>query len=437
MRVSDILKKRVLIWGYGLEGKSALDLFLRRGVESEVIVATDTTVNEKIDGVRFIGEEHILKQDFDILIKSPGVSFYRNEIATLLNRGVLVTSILNILLAEIADRGRPKTIGVTGTKGKSTTASICQCMLKSLGFRTPMLGNMGISFLDVLDSLDSCDYLVLELSSCQLKNILYRMDYGILLNLFPEHIDWHISHENYFRDKLKILEYSDKCFINRGDPLTLKYIDERKHKYFFNDRNSFHLEGNFLCYAEHKLAYTRSFGNMRGAHIFTNICAPLAVIREEKLDVVCALESLRDFKTLPHRLEVFYDDRKSRTKFVDDSISTIPEATMEAIRAFAGEDIFLILGGFDRQQNYSKITDFLRGVSNIRKIFLVGQTGKKIMGALDNSEYFDSLEDLVSAVRSYDLSNITVLLSPGAASYDMFKNFEERGNKFKELMLSL
>ncbi|MDR2777324.1 MAG: hypothetical protein LBB24_00955, partial [Rickettsiales bacterium] len=311
MRIGELLEKKVLIWGYGLEGRSALEFLLGHGAKEEIIVATNAGTDEKIKGARFIEERQILEQNFDVLIKSPGVSFYREEIAALLNRGVTVTSILNILLAETAGRGYPKTIGITGTKGKSTTALVCYSMLKSLGARTLMLGNMGISLLEPLDSLDSYDYLVLELSSCQLTNILHRMDYGILLNLFPEHIDWHISHENYFRDKLKILEYSEKCFLNHADPITLKYVNEGKHKYFFNDMDSFHLEGNFLCYARSKLAYTRSFGNIRGSHVFTNICAPLAVIREEGLDVARALESLRDFKTLPHRLEVFYDDRKT------------------------------------------------------------------------------------------------------------------------------
>ncbi|MDR2777660.1 MAG: UDP-N-acetylmuramoyl-L-alanine--D-glutamate ligase [Rickettsiales bacterium] len=437
MRINDLLNKKILIWGYGLEGRSASDLLLRRGIGKEIIVASGTALGEKIDGVRFIGEKQILAESFDVLIKSPGVSSYRDEMGILKNRGVVLTSTLNILLAEAYGRKNPKIIGITGTKGKSTTTAICQNMLRFLGLSATMLGNIGIPFLGAVDSLDSYDYLILELSSCQLKNIMYRMDYGILLNLFPEHIDWHRSHENYFRDKLRIVEYSDKCFVNGDDPITSGYVDKSKHKYFFNDKASFHLEKNFLCYAKDKLIDVNSFGNIQGLHIFKNICALLAVFREDGLDVVRALEGLGDFRTLPHRLEIFYNDSELGTKFVDDSISTIPEATIEAIKTFGEENIFLILGGFDRQQDCSKITDFLKGANNVRKVFLIGQTGKKMANIPGFSEYFDNFEDLVRAVGSHDLRSTTVLLSPGAASYDMFKNFEERGNVFKKLMLSL
>ncbi|MDR1495168.1 MAG: UDP-N-acetylmuramoyl-L-alanine--D-glutamate ligase [Rickettsiales bacterium] len=436
MKINDLLGKKVLLWGYGLEGKSAAGLLLRQGIEKEMIVASATPIDEKVRGLRFIGEQQILEQDFDVLLKSPGVSSYRGEIEILENRGILVTSILNILLAEIAGRKHPKTLGITGTKGKSTTASICHSMLGHLGFRTRLLGNIGVSFLDVLDSLDDQDYLVLELSSCQLKNIRYRLDYGVLLNLFPEHLDWHINHENYFRDKLNILKYSDKCFINYNDPITSSYVDKHKHKYFFGSEDSFHLEDGFLCFVKDRLLDINSLANLRGGHLFTNICALLAIFREERLDVVRALENLKDFKALPHRLEIFYEDRRLGIKFVDDSIATIPEASLAALETFGSDKIFLILGGFDRQQDYSKIIDFLQKAENVRKVFLIGQTGKRIGNALKNSEYFESLPDLVKALKSHSLENTTVLLSPGAASFDMFKNFEERGNVFRELILS-
>jgi UDP-N-acetylmuramoylalanine--D-glutamate ligase len=405
-----------------------------------VVASAKGGIKEKTEGLRFIDEGQILEEDFDVLLKSPGVSSYRKEVGILEKRGILVTSILNILLAEIAARGHPKTLALTGTKGKSTTASVCHGMLKHLGFRSHMLGNMGISFLEVLDSLDDYDYLVLELSSCQLQNIRYPLDYGALLNLFPEHLDWHLSHENYFRDKLNIVKYSGKCFINPGDPITSDHLDISRHRYFFATKDSFHLEGRFLCHGNDKLLGMDSLANLQGAHLFTNICAVLAIIQEEGLDVVRVLESLKDFRPLPHRLEIFYDTRRPETKFVDDSIATIPEASLEALQTFARDKIFLILGGFDRQQDYSKMIDFLEKAENVKKVFLIGQTGRKIKNSLKNSlknsEYFENLRDLVESLKNYDLREITVLLSPGAASFDLFKNFEERGNRFRELVLS-
>jgi UDP-N-acetylmuramoylalanine--D-glutamate ligase len=436
MKIDVLKNKKILIWGYGLEGKSALDLLLRRGASGEnIIVATNSEVSEKLAGVNFILEDRILNYEFDVVIKSPGVSSYRKEIMILVERGTIVTSILNILLAELQNSSLlPRTIGITGTKGKSTTASICYHMIKSLGYKVALLGNIGTSFLDVLDSPDSYEYLVLELSSCQLQNIMYRLDYGILLNLFPEHIDWHVSHENYFRDKLNIIKYSEKCFINYRDSITMKYVDINSYKYLFNSPDSSYVKGGNLYRGKNKILSIDSLDNIRGEHIFTNICALLALLEYEKLDSKLALDSLKEFKTLPHRLEIFYIDNENNTKFVDDSISTIPEATIEALRTFSNDDIFLILGGFSRQQDYSEILKFIKKSKNIKRVFLIGQTGEKMSGSLVNSEYFVNFEDLIRSIKSYDLKNITVLLSPAAASFDMFENFKDRGDKFKKLM---
>jgi UDP-N-acetylmuramoylalanine--D-glutamate ligase len=436
MNIDTLENKKILIWGYGLEGRSALDLLTERGISREnITVATSSEANEKLEGVNFILEDRILNHEFDVLIKSPGVSFYRREIEVLMARGVTVTSILNILLAEIESRGAHlKTIGITGTKGKSTTASICHHMLKSLGHRVAILGNIGVSFLDVLDSLSDYEYLVLELSSCQLKNILYRLDYGVLLNLFREHIDWHLSHENYFSDKLNIIKYSKKCFINYRDQITSKYVDVHSYGALFNSPESYHTRDGNLYYREDKLLTIDSLDNIKGEHLFTNLCALLAILRDEKLNVEQALESLGEFKTLPHRLEVFYSDSENNLKLVDDSISTIPEATIEALKTFRGDNIFLILGGLDRQQDYSELLKFIEKSRNIKKIFLIGQTGEKIASALKNAEYFRNFEDLVRSIKNCNLKNTTVLLSPAAASFDMFENFKVRGDKFKELI---
>ncbi|MDR2778047.1 MAG: UDP-N-acetylmuramoyl-L-alanine--D-glutamate ligase [Rickettsiales bacterium] len=436
MNVDALRDKKILIWGYGLEGKSILDLLIGRGIPREnITVATNSEVNEKLGGIDFILEDKILDCKFDVAVKSPGISFYRREIEILEYRGTLITSILNILLAEVQTCDLPlKTIGITGTKGKSTTASMCYHMLRSLGHRVALLGNIGVSFLDVIDSLGDYDYLLLELSSCQLQKMMYRLDYGILLNLFREHLDWHISHENYFRDKLNIIKYSKICFVNYRDQITSKYVDMGNYSNLFNSEDSYHIRDGNICYGKDRLFAINSLNNIKGEHIFTNLCALLAMLKKEKLDVGAALESLREFKTLPHRLEVFYSDSESNSKFVDDSIATIPEATIEALKTFKDDNIFLILGGLDRQQDYSEILEFIEKNKNVSKVFLIGQTGEKLVGKLKNSEFFKNLEDLIKSIKNHNLENITVLLSPAAASFDMFENFKTRGNKFKELM---
>lgn len=434
MKIDDLLDKKILVWGYGLEGKSMINLFLRRNHKNEIFVATHNPIDEKIKNVKFILESEIILNNFDIIIKSPGVSSYKNELKILQERGVLITSTLNIFLAEVEKYKNLKTIGITGTKGKSTTASICYHMLTTLGFKTALVGNIGIPFFSIIDNLDKYDYLVIELSSCQLNNIMYKLNYGILLNLYPEHIDWHITHDNYFIDKLRILKYSRKYFVNYADSITNKYVKINIENSFGN-KDTFHVKNGYIYHNSQKIFDINSLNNIKGEHIFTNICALLSIFENEKLNINRALESLDSFKTLNHRLEIFHNNEKHNIKFVDDSISTIPESTIMAIKAFKDDNIFLILGGFDRKQNYNELLKFLKNSNNIRKIFLLGDTGKKLQKELDNANYFNSLEELVLAIKNDNLENVTVLLSPAAASFDKFKNFEERGDRFKELML--
>lgn len=486
-------KKRILVWGYGIEGKSAVDLLLTNAPKGDIFVATKDSLDDKNEDsmIRFIRENEILSNDFDVLIKSPGVSMYRNEMDVLRSSGIQITSALNIFLAETKEYKNLKTIGITGTKGKSTTSSITKHMLEVLGFRVALVGNIGVSFFSIVDDLSDYDYIVLELSSCQLANINGMLDYGILLNLYPEHRDWHQTHENYFRDKLKILKHSKKYFLDPHDPITARCIAndaelDADGKNYFNSTNGFHIENEHIFYGKQELYDSKLSPNIRGNHIYRNLCAILAVLKEEKLNIADALNSLRNFKTLKHRLEIFCRDEEHNVSYVDDSISTIPEATIEALKTFGDSNIFLILGGFDRQQSYDDLVKFIKTSPNVKKIFLMGQTGKRLESdfkkfAILNVEYFDNFENLVSSVKrtvaemskrdkrpplgngagaanygdnhtnhtnstnstnnnsNNDDGNIrganVVLLSPAAASFDNFKNFEERGDIFERLVI--
>lgn len=433
MKISKLLNKNILIWGYGIEGRSVVELLLKNHVKNRIFVATKEKLNEKLENVEFIAESEIGKYDFDVAIKSPGVSSYGKQVQILSEKGTVITSSLNIMLAEIIDHKNIKTIGITGTKGKSTTASICNHMLNSLGKKSILVGNVGIPFLKVLDNPGEYEYIVMELSSCQLNNLMYEVDYGIVLNLYPEHIDWHLTHDNYYKDKLNIAKYSKKCFLNAKDAVTNEYLNVSSYS-TFNSSNGFYLKDSHIFHVKDKIFDINSLDNIKGEHIFENICSVLSILNSEKLDINLALKSLASFKTLEHRLEVFFNDRKTNTKFVDDSISTIPEATIKAIETFKNDSIILILGGFDRKQDYSELTEHINSNDKIQKVFLLGQTGDRLYHKLKNSEKFDTLDNLVKSVKSLDLTNKTVLLSPAAASFDMFKNFADRGDCFKKLM---
>ena len=444
MKIIELVKKRILIWGYGLEGKSAANLLIKKGIKNKILVATADEVDINDKNIEFILESDILNyiDKIDIVIKSSGVSSYKKEIEILKKNNIKVTTILNILLAELEDHKNTKTIGITGTKGKSTTASICNHILQNLGYKSILLGNIGISFLDVIDNIDDYNYIVLELSSYQVKELSFYLDYSIILNLFPEHIDWHINHKNYFKDKLNIVKYAKNPVINANDININKYLTEKKENYsYFNTKKGFYVENNYI-FSENKVLFVlNSIDNIKGSHIFGNICAILEFLKKENINIINALNTLKTFKTLNHRLEIFYNNKETNTIFVDDSISTIPEATIEALKTFGNNEIFLILGGFDREQNYNKLVEFINDKSNVVKIFLIGPTGIRLKKLFENDDkknievkYFENLEELVKSIKSNDLTNKTVLLSPASPSYGIFKNFEERGDKFQYLM---
>lgn len=418
----------ILIWGFGLEGRSTLDYFLKEGInKNNIYIATKDKI--EIDGIKCILEENILDyiNKIDLVVKSSGISFYKKEVQELIKKNIKITTNLNILL----ENNKSKTIAITGTKGKSTTSSMLYHILKNLGYNVALVGNIGKSFLDIVDT--NYDYIVLELSSYQVKTLYNNLDYSIILNLFKEHIDWHLKHENYFKDKLSISNHSKKCIYNSNNELIKKYLKIDNNFIEFGNNKNFHIKDNFIYFNNEKIIDINNFNNIKGEHIFRNICGILTFLKEENIDINKSLEILKTFKTLEHRLDIFYN--KNNTMFIDDSISTIPEATIEALKTFNNKDVFLILGGFDRKQDYTLLVDFIKKSNNIKKIYLLGQTGLILNKLLPNSTYCNSLKDIVDSIKKEDLNNKIVLLSPASPSYDMFKNFEERGNMFKELML--
>lgn len=433
MKINDLLNKKILIWGYGLEGKSAMNFFLKKKIKNTIIIASNETIYDKINGVEFILESEILNQKIDVIIKSPGISFYREEIKFLQEKNIIITSILNILLAETENLKKPKTIAITGTKGKSTTSSLCYHILKELGYKVAIVGNIGISFLDVLANINEYDYLVLELSSCQTTNLLYFIDYTIVLNLFPEHIDWHLTHENYFKDKMNINNFSKNKIINFNNVDIQKYLDNNSNYFFYNTKNTFHINNGFIYDNETKLFNINDITNIKGEHIFQNLCSIFTILKKENINFNKVIQTLVTFKTLEHRIEIFFEDKKRNIIYVNDSISTIPEATIECLKTFNNYYIKLIIGGFNRQQNYLKLLEIINN-SKI-EVFLLGDTGEKLQSKINNSHYFNNFEDLIKNIKFNIQNNTAIILSPAAASFDMFKNFEERGKIFKKLML--
>jgi len=347
MRVADLGSRRVAIWGLGREGRAAIGL-LRKHHPSLPLVLLNDDAEERIPeeyggNVTFaFGAKGIAKvlTEVDVVVKSPGVSLYRDDIQAARKNGVQITSLLNLWFADEPDI---TTIAVTGTQGKSTTASLIAHILSRLGRRVALAGNIGVPVTEITNA----DYAVIEVSSYQAADFDGLCDLGVLTALYPEHADWHLSVERYVRDKLNLLVRSRCRIVNYAAAEIVDPIigGSPARKYLFNKKSGIHSEDAEIFDGGSWIGSVHNPYLVR-AHNRSNLCAALAVAKILNLDLAGALCATRDFRGLPHRQQELGERRN--ILFVDDSISTIPESTLAALAVYADRDVTVIVGGYDR-----------------------------------------------------------------------------------------
>lgn len=420
MLFSDLKNKKIAVFGLGKEGHAVLDCLHARFPGKEIDVIQEENASDC--------------SLYDVIFKSPGVSLYRPEIEQAVQKGVLVTSGLNLYLAN--KKAGVKTIGITGTKGKSTTSALTAHVLKALGFKTGLGGNYGIPAIEFLDG--DLDYFVIEVSSYQAANLAYDFDAALVLNLYPEHFDWHRSHEKYYKDKLNILNHASLCYGNFLDKTLPLYLEGRS-VCFFNAPGGIHLQDGWFMKGTERL-FPSDGAKLKGEHNLSNMCAVLGLLDGLGLDIKdkrCE-EALKSFESLPHRLQTVYETKDGRLKFIDDSISTIPQTAVMALKAFAGLPRLLIAGGLDRRQDFTPLVAYLK--ENEVKLVTLPDTGRRLheqaVKAGVTSERADTMEQAVSLSCKL-LPKGVILLSPASPSYNMYKDFQARGEDFKKCVLSL
>ncbi|MDD3669594.1 MAG: UDP-N-acetylmuramoyl-L-alanine--D-glutamate ligase [Alphaproteobacteria bacterium] len=399
--------KVVGIWGMGREGTSA-----RHAIEKYVQNPTLVEITE--DNLPDL-------LACDIVVKSPGVSLYRPEIAQARKKGVRITSGTNLFFAN--KNKTTKVIAVTGTKGKSTTAALTAHTLRSFGFRTELGGNFGVPLLDLVET--DVSFVVAELSSYQCADFSGAPDIGILVNLYPEHLQWHGSHERYYADKLHMIRQCKTAVANGAD----KRIPDIK-AVPFNTPAGFHVEKGMFCQAGKPLFATDTL-SLIGAHNAENACAVLAVMRLLGLNLERCAGAFATFKALPHRLQTIgtIDGRA----YVDDSISTTPETAIAALKAIdKGQHITIIVGGQDRGQTYAELSRFLVRHKDRMRVVALPDTGGRIRSRALKIVRAKTMAEAVAAARKITRRGGTILLSPAAPSYNLFRNFEERGEAFRK-----
>jgi UDP-N-acetylmuramoylalanine--D-glutamate ligase len=441
MRAADIRTRRVAVWGLGREGRAAIAFLRQRHPGLPLLVLDDADCGgapERLGaGIEYaFGAERIAGAlaNIDIIVKSPGVSLYRREIQAARAAGTQVTSLLNLWFAERLDL---TTVCVTGTKGKSTAASLIAHILPKLGRRVALVGNIGVPITGI--DTATADTAVIEVSSYQAADFDGRCDIAVLTSLYPEHIDWHFSVENYYRDKINLLNHSRRRVIHRAAAETVeRFADGSSARQdFFADEQGIH------CCGTEVLDGATAIGQVRNPYLArphnrSNLCAALAVAKALDLDPAAALEAAGGFRGLPHRQQELGE--VGGVLFVDDSISTIPESTLAALAVYAGRDITVILGGHDRGIDYGKLAE--KAVTGAAKaVICLGDSGERIYSLARavaarrddvacKIHRAQSMGDAVAFAQQVTPPGGVVLLSPAAPSYGYYRDYIERGRDF-------
>lgn len=440
MRFAELRGRRVGVWGAGREGLAAHRALRAQDPGREVLVYTDEPVGSEPRG-RF-GDGAIFAAGPDgfgeleaceVVIRSPGVSRYRPEVERLRAAGIELTTGTNLWFAEHGDE---TVVAVTGTKGKSTTSSLIAHLLNESGIAATLGGNVGRAPLDLLQPEAPPQVWVLELSSFQAADLDRGPSIGVVLNVHPEHLDWHGTPERYLADKANMLVQRPDtvAVLNRADPrvegLAQRVADVR----WFGDELGFHADERGGIRRGAELVYEPGTLRLRGVHNALNACAALTAVEELGLDPARLGEPLRSFEPLPHRLEPVgtYDERT----FVNDSISTTPPAAIEALNAFAGSPIALIAGGYERGQDYTALARRIVR-SSVELVVGLPDTGKRIAAEVEalgdggpRTVLAADVDEAVRLAAEGVPAGGVVLLSPAAPSYVQFKDFEERGAAF-------
>ena len=448
--------KSLALLGFGREGRSTYTL-LRQIFPQKVLTIIDENEAIREDStlkndtnLLFVTGENCMQyiDNYDIAIKSPGIP--SNTLPSALERAI-ITSQTDIFLQCYG----PQSIGITGTKGKSTTASLVYHILKNAGLNAMLVGNIGIPPFDCIAEIRPESIVVLELSSHQLEYVSHSPHIAVLLNIFQEHLDHYHSYLDYQLAKLNIGKYQGPSdyFIYNNDNEAVKSLihtlNSTKHIElpFSPEPNSeaaIQLADNQVVLkleGESTRLYDASHSQpLKGHHNLYNIMAAAAACYLSGVNAGLLDSGIRSFKGLEHRIEPVGE--YNGISWYNDSIATIPEATIEAVKTLQNVDT-LILGGFDRGIEYDILYPFLN-TSGISNIIFIGGAGERMMReftvyGVENITFYTA-EDYAKVVTV--ASNITAkgkicLLSPAAASYDMFKNFEERGNMYKKNVRNL
>ncbi len=450
--------KSVCILGFGREGKSTYHALQKYAPDTSIIIADN---NPKVvdvfeaefgfpQNVSLYCGPHYLDAlpRADIILKSPGISLKIIPNPSHLDLRSQTDVFLNLF--------RHQVIGITGTKGKSTTTSLLYHIFQTAGRKVLLAGNIGIPPFVLFNEITPDATIVYEMSSHQLQNVRVSPHTAILLNIFQEHLDHYTSYKEYQLAKMNIARWqqsTDNFIVNHANAAVKELLTEVEchgEVYALNSKtelgNGVRFQGDDLVILHnnqtHVLPGIGKNRKLQGEHNLINIGAACLAAHIGGIGDNDIVHAVASFQGLAHRLE-FIREWKG-IKFYNDSISTIPEATIEAIKTFPAVSTIL-LGGYDRGIDYTLLVDFLQQ-HPVEHLIFIGEAGARILRRYQElvadqdrcaCYSFNDFEPAVQKAAQVSKTGRVCLLSPAASSYDMFKNFEERGDAFRRYVMNL
>jgi len=441
LRLADLVDARVAIWGGGKEGRAAVtalrNYFPRKALTvfcSEAEAAGVAAGEEGAAGLDIVtaAPDVDALRPFDVVIKSPGISPYRQPAAAALRAGVRFTSGSALWFAE---HPHARTICITGTKGKSTVTALIAHILRKSGKCVALAGNIGMPLLELIAPPQQPDWWVIELSSFQTHDFAGAPTVAVINNLYEEHLDWHGTRERYVADKLAIAARA-ACLVVNAQPPLLAATALHARRAVFGGADGWHVGAGAIRRGESAIVRLADIP-LPGLHNGYNVCAALAAIEAAGFDAATLAPHVRTFKPLPHRLQAL--GARDGIDYVNDSIATTPYATIEALRSLAGRAVTVLVGGFDRGLDWSPFVDYVARHPPAG-IVATGASGERIVEALCAIESpafalvsAPTLDKVLASARALTPAGGTILLSPGAPSFDQFRDYSERGREFARL----
>ncbi|MEI6498368.1 MAG: UDP-N-acetylmuramoyl-L-alanine--D-glutamate ligase [bacterium] len=468
----DIQEKKVAIIGLGIEGVALCDFLedkaksvfvLEKTPLEQILLKVDSDLKEKIlkviksEKITFVFGERYLDNlyNFDIIYRSPSFYFDDDALVEAKRRGILVSSQIQLFF----DLCPCKIIGVTGTKGKGTTASLIYEILShnyqltnNVSERTVevhLAGNIGYPAINLIPELTKKDIVVLELSNFQLADLSSSPDIAVITNLYVDHLDYHKSVLEYHEAKFNILSHqkkSDLAILNHDSTFDVDNLEKisSEIRYFgHNNEAAIVLKDRVVLDPDHRKIEIckRSEINLFGEHNLENIAAATLVADSLGISPEIISRVVKSFVGLPHRIE--FVAKINDVTFINDSFATNPEPTIAAIKSFEANKI-LILGGSAKGSDFDKLAQQIVA-NNIKVVCLIGVEAFKIKQSLLGAAEFKgeivegatNIDEVVLQAYQRATKDDVVIFSPACASFDMFRNYKDRGENFKAAVLQL